>query len=582
MTAVWKDYVRTGLRQQEVLDLFDYNDFHWNRDVLFEHLNRSIVEGRYEPSKSLAVRLEKRLGVSRTIVTPIPDDAVVLQCIVEAILPKALKVQPSRNAFFSRSHSSADAEFTFGKDYIWFKQWPKFFNKRISISSTHKFVVTTDISTYFDNIDHDHLRNIISTLDGIDEVVLDLMFSVIDRISWSPDYLPSVGVGLPQVNFDAPRLLSHIYLFEADAFLKKETGGHFVRWVDDITFAVDTEGEGKRILRDLDALLQLRGVRLNSGKTRVLSAKAARRFFCGTENEYLDKMKARIASSQATGRSTNGLAKQLATRFDKFVAAPTDGHHDKVCKRYLGLFATLRSDHAVSWSIAAFAAQPGLRETVYRYFLDVGPTDKVVRAIKAYLTGHDALDDVSLFQVARLICSWEVSPGTALFRNLRALGTALCGVDYVERNAFFFVAGLWITSKYGTQTMLRKILVDTESLWSNSEFLSRQVAAATGKFRSTSVLKWVQNKIERHGFRSAVSVIASLRELQSFDTTVPPHVRLYVLNGMQPSLYSIQRFLVLFQVLNSKLLPATEKARLKADALRYVTDPHYRDVIQKV
>ena len=99
MRKAWKNYVRPGLRDQEILDLFDYNDFHWNQSSIFEHLSQALIDGRYRPSQSMAARLEKKLGVCRTIVTPTAEDAVILQCIVESLLPKALKAQPSKNAF---------------------------------------------------------------------------------------------------------------------------------------------------------------------------------------------------------------------------------------------------------------------------------------------------------------------------------------------------------------------------------------------------------------------------------------------------------------------------------------------------
>ena len=96
-------------------------------------------------------------------------------------------------------------EFSFQKDYIWFKRWAAFSKIRIEIISTHTHICTTDIANYFDNVDYAHLRNLIASIDGVDEVTLDVLFKVLDQISWRPDYLPSPGRSLPQVNFDAPR-----------------------------------------------------------------------------------------------------------------------------------------------------------------------------------------------------------------------------------------------------------------------------------------------------------------------------------------------------------------------------------------
>lgn len=582
MAKAWKQYVRPGLRDQEILDLFDYNDFHWNQLSLFEHLSQSIVDGRYKPSPSLAARLEKKLGVCRTIVTPTPEDAVVLQCIVESILPTAIKAQPSQNAFFSRSHASFQGEFIFGRDYIWFKKWPIFFKKRISISTTHEWVVTTDISTFFDNVHYGHLRNILSTLDGIDEVILDIMFNVIDEIAWRPDYLPSSRVGLPQVQFDAPRLLSHVYLYEVDQYLKKQTSNTFVRWVDDITFAVDSLEEGKSLLRDLDALLQLRGVRLNSAKTQVLSKKDARAFFQGVENERIDKLKEKIDFALKNNTSITILRNKTRKNFDKFRDISPYGHYDKVIKRYIGLFILLSDDYALSYCLSSINGDPSLRDTVFRYLQNLGPNSKTLKTLENYLRGGHALDDTSLCEIARTLTIWKIVPGTPMFRRLAKLGSELMDTKFVSRSNFYFVAGLWLISKYGNQKRLRDALQSTESIWSNSEFLSRQVAASSAKFRSIPHFRWISLKIERHGFRSAVSVLSSLREIQDFDKVVPPHIRLYILNGRKISTYSVQRFLITFRILLSPKLPSAYKTTLIADLLKYMNDPHYEKILKSL
>lgn len=118
MERAWQKYVREGFRKQEVFDLFDHNDFHWNRVTRFADLRRAILTGRFKPSGSIPVKVEKAAGVCRTIVIPNPEDAVVLQCIVENLFAHAMRKQPSRNTFFSRSHEKTTGDFKFDKDYI--------------------------------------------------------------------------------------------------------------------------------------------------------------------------------------------------------------------------------------------------------------------------------------------------------------------------------------------------------------------------------------------------------------------------------------------------------------------------------
>ncbi|WP_156022409.1 RNA-directed DNA polymerase [Sphingomonas sp. UNC305MFCol5.2] len=579
MLIAWKDYVRSGLRDQEILDLFDYNDFHWARDERFADLQTAILNGRYKPANSIPTKLEKSLGVCRTVVTPSPEDAVVLQCIVESIIPKAALKQPSKNAFFSRSHQNLSGTFTFGKDYIWFKQWRKFSRLRFQVASAHDWVVTTDIATYFDNIHYSHLRNIISTFDGMEEVILDVLFDVLDSICWRPDYLPSSRIGLPQVQFDAPRLLAHIYLFEIDAFLKERTNDNFVRWVDDITFAVESLEVGKTCLRDLDILLQMRGIRLNSGKTKILSAPQARRFFYQRENEYLDRIKAQIDKNLKGKKSTLAIETKLKTSFDKFIVREKYGHHDKIIKRYIGFFQQIKSEYAIEYCFQHFASDPGLRDSVYRYAGALSPSQKMLTAIGNYLFGGNALDDASMCQIAKLLTDWEIAPVTPLFRSMKKLTERMAHKDYINRDTFRFLAALWMISKYSTQKRLREFIIEFGDVWRHSEFLSRQVAASSGKFRSRQSISWLQGELERHSFRSALSVLNALRDLRSCTNNIPSDVRLYILNGRNMTTYSLQRFLVAISVMSApNLLPATKNG-MRTQLLKYLRDPHYIRVL---
>ncbi len=422
----------------------------------------------------------------------------------------------------------------------------------------------------------------LAELGGIPEVLLDILFDLIDRISWRPDYLPSMGTGLPQVQFDAPRLLAHVYLFEIDGFLNKETWGSFVRWVDDITFAVDDRQEGKRLLRDVDALLQLRGVRLNSAKTAILSKSEARRYFHARTNEFLDRVKVRIDSALANNRSTAAIARQLRGSFDAFRARASYGHSDKILKRYISMFGRLGDAHGLRFCVARFEDDPGFRETALRYFNQIGPYPSIIESLSDFLTSDDVMDDASICQVARCLTLLELSPRSHAFRNLAQLGINLAKSRYLRKSYYFLVASLWLLAKYGTQDQLRDVLRDTEDLWSKSEFLSRQVAAAAAKFRRRRDFDWICVKVEKHGFQSAISVVSALRDLQDYPARVPPHIALYCTNGNNLGRYSIQRYLVTFRVATSKRLPQPARTAFIDRVLNYISDPHYIRVLEKL
>ncbi|MDE7547461.1 RNA-directed DNA polymerase [Acetobacter fabarum] len=581
MERVWKNYIRPGLRDQEIPDLHDYNDFHWNRKEIFSRLCNALYSGNYISQRSVPVRIEKKLGVTRTLVLPTVNDCLILQCIVENILPIALKKQPSKNSFFSRSHGFAQADISFERDYIWFRQWRKFSDMRLEISSSHQFVCVTDIANYFDNIDYSHLRNIISDLHSTGEVTLDILFLVLDRISWRPDYLPSSNRSLPQVNFDAPRLLSHVYLYEVDAFLKTVTNNCFVRWVDDITATTNSVSEGKCLLRDLDQMLQTRGLRLNSGKTKILSAKQARKFFYAQENKFLDKVKDDFAKLPLGGKRRKNLLIKVQREFDKFQGIEPTGQWEKVAKRYLSHFASISDNYGLKFAKSRLSSDPGLRDSILRYFSELGPRRDRFNSIATYLTGSDILDDASIMFAAKVLTDWHVTPNSVLHRDIRSLAEQLASSQYVCRNPFFLMAALWLMSKYGLRRHILQVIEQTSNIWTHSEFLARQVASTYGKFRGHKEGEAMKAMIVSLGFETACSVFVSFKNM-TLGPLIKPEVRLYVLNGQNKSTYSIQRFLVCLYILTASNINPLARQKLKNDVLLYVNDPLYVRVIKSI
>lgn len=327
MLAAWKQ-VKEGMRRQEILDLHDYYDFHVNRETLIPIIQKQIIQGNYQPKPAYIIRREKKYGVCRHLQLPSPDDAVVLQTLVEKITPIVAAAQPSKRAFYSRSHGAqpkSEASVDESFPYEWWELWPKFQEKIYEFSNTFDYVVVTDIANYYDNISFDRLRNVIASYGTFDEGLLDFLFYMLETFIWRPDYLPLSGLGLPQVEFDAPRLLGHAFLFEVDKYLSQSTNGNFVRWMDDIDFGVNEVAEAKKILRDLDELLLTRGLRLNMGKTKILSASEAKEYFLPDENRYLTIIDRRIKRKIEENESIEEEKSKIRKRFKSFLKKPSIG-----------------------------------------------------------------------------------------------------------------------------------------------------------------------------------------------------------------------------------------------------------------
>ena len=224
------------MRSFDIHDLHDYYDFNYAVEARADAIVERVLAGTYRAEAPLVYRVEKKLGVCRHLLIPSPSDALVFQLLTDELYSAVKRAQPSKGAFYARDrHTLAlPHEHQEARSYPWFVLWPKFQTEIWSFSKAHSFLVTTDVTNYFDNIGLRELRHVISAIAKTKEVYLDLLFSLIEDLSWTPDYLPTSHKGLPTINIEAPRLLGHALLFEVDYLLKKRTKNNFVRWMDDI------------------------------------------------------------------------------------------------------------------------------------------------------------------------------------------------------------------------------------------------------------------------------------------------------------------------------------------------------------
>ncbi|WP_210391299.1 hypothetical protein [Synechococcus sp. PCC 7502] len=155
MNNVWQKIVKDGMRNQYLLCLHDYYDFHRNYKALNLVIREQIIHHQYKPKPPSIIRLEKKYGVCRHIQIPDPSDAVVLQTIVESLKIHVMANAPApTRAFYSRSHSKprseADIDDTF--PYAWWELWGQFQKRIYEFSNIFDYVVVTDIANYFDTV----------------------------------------------------------------------------------------------------------------------------------------------------------------------------------------------------------------------------------------------------------------------------------------------------------------------------------------------------------------------------------------------------------------------------------------------
>ena len=571
MKKAWKT-VRMGLRSQPMQDLHDFLDVHRTFEAFAARVRSDVLAGVYRPASPEFALLEKRDGITRRLAIPEPRDALLLQCVVEVVEPKLKAAQPSQSAYYSRSHTPLSVEVvdnTFG--YPWWILWPEFQERIYKFTDDFPFVVIADIANYYDCIPLAGLRHGIAACGLFQERLLDFLFYMLEAFTWRPFYMPHSGVGLPQLNFDAPRLLAHAYLFKLDEVLANATNNNFVRWMDDIDAGVKSREAGKRLLRDSEITLNRLGLRLNAGKSRILSAEEAVQHFWLQENRALTIVENGLDNSPMTSAVRKANRRVLRRRFRAFAKRSSTGNWDKVVKRYFKLFGKLNDTFLVRRVEGLIASSPSLRGAAFRYLETLGYSVKRLCILEAFVTSGHCEDDVSLFEAVKCMVGWRVPLGEAHRQRFVELGRRLA-TKPGHYTSSGIVAALWLAAKYGRDSDLMETVRSSESVWTKSDWTARQVACVT-PLLSDEDRSWVYHRVVQAGLLNALGVLAhcdELRRLERLDTKIEPYL-LHEPKGGHA--YPFYKVLIARTVLQSRL-PRGIKAVLRRDLKRLIGDRH--------
>lgn len=585
MRQAWKETVRAGLRRQPLADLHDFMDVHRNLNPYLATLRSEVLSGQYRPQPPEITLLEKRDGIPRRLGLPAPADAILMQTIVNMLEPAIASGQPHPNAFYAQSHAPlgpADVDGTFA--YPWWLLWPQFQERIWQFTRQYDFVVVTDIANYFDCIPLSALRNRVAAFGAFSETVLNFLFYLLDAFVWRPFYMPPSGVGLPQINFDAPRLLAHAFLFPIDAELQARTGGDFVRWMDDINCGVPSRDAARRLLRGLETVLNSLSIRLNTSKTKILGAQAAVSHFWIAENRSLTIL-TNLARAASPGSYTWQLHRKKARKqYRAFRVRERLGQWDKVCKRYLTLFGELRDPRAERDAPHMLSETPGLRGAVFRYYTLLGPSSKRLKHIVDFLESGHCLDDASLFEATRTLIAWRGQTRgrrrnviVSLVDTIQTIGSETPTQGRLTTSGV--ASAIWLLAKYGSEAELVGFLHASRSVWTRSAWAARQAAAAS-PLCGVSEQAAIRDGIVQSGLTEALRVLASIGQLVQL-TTVDQQLKSYLLHPPSTTHpYPLEKVIVGRTLLHGRL-PAAQKRALRRALNALIVDPCYRALLAR-
>lgn len=571
----WKVKVRDAMRKQPMPDIVEHLDFHVKLEANCVAIEAEVCSASYKPRAPIKFLHEKSKGLCRQLVVPSVRDALVLQTLSDALWDEIRQKAPSKNAFYAPSdHGFSNVIKGHSSEYGSIAAWIAFQQAIFGFTSNHKFIVSTDIANYYDCISYDHLRNILAGMSIAKEHSLDLLLYTLSEMLWQPDYMPRVHIGLPQVNLDAPRLLAHAFLFEIDHLLASDHRIDFARYMDDIDIGVDDIAVAKEVLRDLDLALQTRQIRLNSGKTKILSDQEARSHFCIKENVSLTRLEQRIQRKLNQQKGISVERQFLPRYIDKGLMRQSfeRGNGEKILKRainYARLYSANVSNKAFETILRDW---PTVRSTALLWWIHLDNPLSRLETIRDFMVSGHIVDDAAIIDIATSVVNAKLPAN---------LQSDLLVNDIINQcdptRIWGFYARAWLLSKYGTASALMQLIEKSTSLWVTEEYLSRLVGGLFPRFLGTShegkfiaiVVRagstWATDVMEFHQ-RLATS-IAGYTSVKSFVSARNPSL---------PNRISHSKLLMLHSLLANPTIAPTAVQSLRQTHRRALADPWYR------
>lgn len=411
LRKTWKS-IRREFRDLRARDVIDWNDWAISLDQSLSVLRKEVIEGSYQPQAPTRYELGKGQGSFRSVTQLNIRDAIVYRHISDAALERAIPHKVP-GAYYSRRHRATPVGKTLGipesDPYLrWFDIWIRYheYRTRTLLNQPYNVLVVTDITNYFDSIQHDLLLEYLAPL-GLPRKAIAILGKLLEVLKPTSGHSVSPRVGLAVDELDCSRQLAHLFLFEHDWRIVSQWGkDNYVRWMDDQNIGVRDMTEARRVVNALTRSLALQRLTLNAGKTRFLRPDEVASFFHLGVNDRLTKWEAKYRSVSGARLKEAKVRLEKIWRDAVLNGEPTDGHWDKVLKRFYGYAMRVDSDIFESMALEHLIRYPQLDERIFAYLAKRNRAAKLYELFREYSRRGENLfeaTEMSFFEAALLL-----------------------------------------------------------------------------------------------------------------------------------------------------------------------------------
>lgn len=329
---LWRavDRLKEDLRDDWFRDPLGYRDLLKTSSLVSLLVDRFSNGQSYDAAPAKTVLIPKKGYTTRPAhLTPLVD-RLIYQALVD-VLALALDSRLS-NCVYSFRYNTDERAKSSKLFFYSIEQWRKFLHQLESdLGEERPFLVSADISQYFDHINHAKLRQLLG--DMLDDAAGGAgsaaaahvkALAMLEKLlsGWMPT--AELHLGIPQ-NRDPSSLLANAMLHPVDLAMTADDGPgsyRYYRYMDDIRLVCTTHRQAQRALMDLSRELGRYGLRLNAAKTKILDWRGQSdevRKLLPAHDARLEQIDSFLNSGTARGAQ---LGVQLTLRlFDEVVTA---------------------------------------------------------------------------------------------------------------------------------------------------------------------------------------------------------------------------------------------------------------------
>lgn len=271
-------HMNSFVKPPHIIDILDSK-----KDIWFDNIRYELTEETFSPQTSRHVDVPKSNYHLRPGAVLDPVDVTVYSAFTLHIFDEIKNTISWSEHTCRYSHILPD-DITDDNRWVDFEKtnWQDMKRKKFDLAEEYDYVLETDVSGYYENIDLRRMMSVIKQILDTDEKQ-SVAYAIRDLLDpWADPRRR----GIPQ-GYGPSNILAELYLDSIDRRLVNNGFKH-IRYNDDYTVFCNTQDDAIQAQNMLERLFRNRGLNIKSGKTTIMSSEEAIESYSEIESSFKD------------------------------------------------------------------------------------------------------------------------------------------------------------------------------------------------------------------------------------------------------------------------------------------------------